>query len=236
MIKGIIFDYGGTIDSRGIHWSEIIYDGWEACGVAADKETFREAYVYAERELARVRHILPEHTFGDLMRIKVTVELQWLAQNRGFAPQEIENKAEAIADYCDAWARQCVAAAEPVLRNLAREYPMVLVSNFYGNIESVLKEYGILDCFRQIIESSVVGVRKPDPQIFRLGVEALGLSPEETVVVGDSITKDIIPAQSIGCRTIWLEGVGWEGDMPEVPEGTTTIRSLNQLETLLLLN
>ena len=26
-IKGIIFDYGGTIDSRGVHWSEIIWDG-----------------------------------------------------------------------------------------------------------------------------------------------------------------------------------------------------------------
>ena len=59
-IRGIIFDYGGTIDSRGVHWSEIIWDGY--CEAGADrvmnKEQFREAYVHGERELARVRHIL----------------------------------------------------------------------------------------------------------------------------------------------------------------------------------
>ena len=44
-IKGIIFDYGGTIDSRGVHWSEIIWDGY--CKAGADrvmtKDQFREA-------------------------------------------------------------------------------------------------------------------------------------------------------------------------------------------------
>ena len=52
-IKGIIFDYGGTIDSRGVHWSEIIWDGYRAAGIDIDKETFRQAYVHAERELHR---------------------------------------------------------------------------------------------------------------------------------------------------------------------------------------
>lgn len=65
-IKGIIFDYGGTIDSRGVHWSEVIWDGYRESGITVDKETFREAYVHAERELARVRHILPHHNFHDL--------------------------------------------------------------------------------------------------------------------------------------------------------------------------
>ncbi len=38
LIKGIIFDYGGTIDSRGIHWSEVIWDAYVACGVKVDKD------------------------------------------------------------------------------------------------------------------------------------------------------------------------------------------------------
>ena len=66
-IKGIIFDYGGTIDSRGVHWSEIIWDGYRASGTTVDKETFREAYVYAERELAKVRHIMPDDNFHTLL-------------------------------------------------------------------------------------------------------------------------------------------------------------------------
>ena len=72
-LKGIIFDYGGTIDSRGVHWSEVIWDGYRDSGVDVTKEDFREAYVHAERELARTRHILPHHNFYDLLLIKMRV-------------------------------------------------------------------------------------------------------------------------------------------------------------------
>lgn len=33
--------------------------------------------------------------------------------------------------------------------------------------------------------------------------------PEETLVIGDSYRKDIVPAESIGCQAIWLKGKGW---------------------------
>lgn len=238
MIKGIIFDYGGTIDSRGVHWSEVIYDGWQKAGVVCDKDSFRDAYVYAERELARVRHILPEHDFRDMMRIKATVELQWLSENRGFAPEEIAPKAEEIAEYCDSCARECAEEAKPVLKQLSAKYPLVLVSNFYGNIGSVLREYGLDGFFRRVIESAVVGVRKPDPKIFAMGVEALGLRADEVLVVGDSVGKDILPANSLGCRTAWVRGSGWEGDVAAaeaaLPEGTAAIDSLGELLSLSL--
>ena len=74
-IKGIIFDYGGTIDSHGDHWSEVIYDGYINAGLKIDKVQFRESYVYDERELARTRHILPQHNFYDLLLIKMQLEL-----------------------------------------------------------------------------------------------------------------------------------------------------------------
>ena len=46
MIKGIIFDYGGTLDTGGDHWSHVIRDGWNKAGVSANDALFREAYVY----------------------------------------------------------------------------------------------------------------------------------------------------------------------------------------------
>ena len=69
-IKGVIFDYGGTIDSRGDHWSEVIWNAWQEEKVPVSKDQFREAYVYAERELAKTRHIFPEHNFHDLLLIE----------------------------------------------------------------------------------------------------------------------------------------------------------------------
>ena len=99
-----------------------------------------------------------------------------------------------------------------MLQKLSERYPMVLVSNFYGNVDSVLRGFGIREYFGGIIESAVVGVRKPDARIFRLGVVALGLEPEEVLVVGDSLRKDILPARSIGCATAWIKGRGWTAE------------------------
>lgn len=209
VIKGIIFDYGGTIDSGGDHWSEVIYSAYLKAGVAVEKPLFREAYVYAERELARTLHILPHHNFRDMLGIKMKLELQWLTGHGVFAPQDVDPASARIADLCYAAARTSVEAARPVLESLAARFPLVLVSNFYGNVKAVLDDFNLSAYFRSIVESAVVGIRKPDPAIFRLGCEALGLPPEQILVIGDSYRKDILPAESIGCQVLWLKGKGW---------------------------
>lgn len=211
-LKGVIFDYGGTIDSRGVHWSEVIWDGYCDAHVAVTKEQFRECYVFAERELAKVRHILPHHNFHDLLLIKMRIELGYLAGQGLLNADCIEPLAAKIALYCYRAARSSVEEARPVLEALYARYPMVLVSNFYGNVESVLADFDLRRYFRDIIESAVVGVRKPDPKIFQLGVDALGLKPEEVLVIGDSYKKDIVPAESIGCHVAWIKGKGWTAD------------------------
>lgn len=227
-IKGIIFDYGGTIDSRGVHWSEIIYDGYKSAGLEISKDIFRDAYVYAERELAKVRHILPEHNFYDLLLIKMRIELSYLAANGVIFENDIDRYARPIAEYCYNQAKQCVEEARVVLQSLYEKFPLVLVSNFYGNVEAVLSDFKIRHFFREIIESAVVGVRKPDPKIFALGVEALGFKPEEVLVIGDSYKKDIVPAESIGCRVLWLKGKGWTADEDAVMHHAI-LKSLEQV-------
>lgn len=231
-IKGLIFDYGGTLDSHGDHWSEVIWRGYVHAGIKIDKDIFREAYVHAERALAKRPYIRPEHNFLDLMRIKILIELEWLADRGAVEPEEVRVGAEAVAQFCYAAAKASIAAARPVLEVLKERYPMVLVSNFYGNIASVLEDFGLAEFFPVIIESAVVGVRKPDPAIFRLGVEALGLPPEEVLVVGDSLRKDILPAESLGCRTAWLKGKGWTAE-EDAQTHPSQIGSLAELPGLL---
>lgn len=232
-IKGIIFDYGGTLDSYGDHWSHIIYKAYLNAGLEIEIPIFREAYVYAERELARTRHILPEHDFHDLMKIKIRIELQFLVEKGHFNPDRIDTATESIASFCYDYARSCVNEAIPVIRRLHEKYPIVLVSNFYGNISSVLKDFGLSDCFDKIIESSVVGVRKPDPQIFMMGADTLNLKPEEILVIGDSYKKDILPARSIGCHTLWLKGKGWTAEEDAVTD-PDIISTISELENILL--
>lgn len=209
-IKGIIFDYGGTIDSNGMHWAEVIWKGYEVFRVPVAKDTFRDAYVYGERTLGKNPLVLPHHTFGDMLRLKVDLQIEWLTSG-GYLPvgQASTGWKKEIAEWCYTYARQSIEAARPVLTALARRYPLVLVSNFYGNIEAVLKDFGLDGFFSAIIESAVVGVRKPDPAIFALGIQKLHLPAGEIAVIGDSYDKDIIPATALGCRTVWLKSVGW---------------------------
>ena len=75
-----------------------------------------------------------------------------------------------------------------------------------------------------------MGVKKPDPAIFQLGVEALDLPAEHVLVVGDSITKDILPAKSLGCTTAWMKGVEWkESSKEELLAPDITISRLTDL-------
>ena len=66
-INGVIFDYGGTLDTRGDHWSEVIYDGYCQCDIAIDKMAYRDAYVYGERALAVNPIVTPDFHFVDIL-------------------------------------------------------------------------------------------------------------------------------------------------------------------------
>ena len=109
---------------------------------------------------------------------------------------------------------------------------MMLVSNFYGNVDSVLRAYDLRRYFKGVIESAVVGVRKPNPTLFRLGVDALELEPQQVLVVGDSLRKDILPAESLGCSTLWLKGKGWTAE-EDAQTHPGTIRSLAEVPAAL---
>lgn len=211
-VKGIIFDYGGTLDTGGDHWSHIIEAAYRKAGVYIDTDRFRDAYVFAERELARTLHILPHHTFSDLLDIKIKIEMQELAAGDVVPSEFVDTKAPLIARYCYESARESVDKARPVLEELSKHYKLVLVSNFYGNIATVLKDFGIDSYFSKIVESAVVGVRKPDPRIFEMGAEAMGLKASDTLVIGDSYRKDIVPAEKAGAQVLWLKGRGWTAD------------------------
>lgn len=209
-IKGIIFDYGGTIDSNGLHWAEVIWKAYETYQVSVAKADFRNAFVYGERTLGKNPLVKPEHTFLDMLRIKIDLQLEWLKDEGLITPADASSqKKEDIAQWSYANARKHIDIARPILEQLAQRYPLVLVSNFYGNIASVLKDFQLDHLFQTIVESAVVGIRKPDPAIFQLGIEALHFAPNEVVVVGDSFDKDIVPATILGCQTIWLKSIGW---------------------------
>ena len=227
MIRGYIFDYGGTLDTGGNHWGKVIWHAYERVGVPVDEALYREAYVYGERTLGRNPIIQPNFTFRQTLEQKIGLQLDFIESK---CPEVTRAKyGEQLLD--DLYIRTCeeTTRSRNVLLQLHERFPMVLVSNFYGNIATVLREFSFDGIFQQIVESAVVGIRKPDSRIFTLGVEALDLDPSDVVVVGDSIDKDIIPARQAGCHTMWFKGEGWTSDPVDESAADRIITNLTEL-------
>ncbi|HAK28949.1 MULTISPECIES: HAD family hydrolase [Sphingobacterium] len=208
-IKGIIFDYGGTLDTNGGHWGAVIWSGYEKYQVPVNLNAFQEAYTYAERQMALQPIIKPQFNFLEVLEAKLNVQFDYLIAAGYDLDRSLANR---IAFDGYSLAKNTVEEVKPLLNSLHEKYPIVMVSNFYGNLKSVLDDFGILSYFQEVVESAVVGVRKPDPAIYALGVTKIGLPAQEVLVVGDSYSKDMVPAKAVGCQTLWLKGQTWGED------------------------
>lgn len=232
-----IFDYGGTLDSNGNHWGMVIWHSYEKCNAPVSEEHYRDAYVHAERTLGRERIIMPEFTFYDTLSTKLRIQLQYITDNDlwTIANTDANTLHKLILNDLYSTVKATVVHSRDILQQLAAHHRLALVSNFYGNINTILKEFQLDGLFVSVVESAVVGIRKPDPRIFALGVEALGCAPADVTVVGDSLDKDIMPALSLGCKAIWYKGEPWKAASAEESEAVKAqnIRIISDLAELL---
>lgn len=90
------------------------------------------------------------------------------------------------------------------VRCCASRIPTGLVTNNFVGLDTVGPSgpvAEVMGLFHVVIESSKVGVRKPDPRIYELACEALGVSPAETVFL-DDLGINLKPARAMGMTTI----------------------------------
>lgn len=99
------------------------------------------------------------------------------------------------------------AAASRVLDELKRQgLILAVISNTEdGRLIESLDAAGFSGRFDLLIDSHLVGYRKPDAAIFRLTLKRLGLEADEAAYVGDSYAHDALAAQAIGLRGILLD-------------------------------
>jgi HAD superfamily hydrolase (TIGR01509 family) len=97
-------------------------------------------------------------------------------------------------------ATACVAAARE------RGAHVGVVSNIWAPYEAGFRRAcpAIVPLVESWHMSYRAGTAKPDPAIFRAALRALDVAPEETVMIGDSLDKDVRPALALGMRAIWI--------------------------------
>ena len=116
----------------------------------------------------------------------------------------------------------------PALAGLARDYRLFALSN--GNAD--LELCGIGQYFELGLAAREAGMLKPDPRIFEILLERVGLAAHEVVHVGDDAEADVEGARAAGVLPVWLnrEAAAWPRESPP-PE--LTIRGLDELAVAL---
>lgn len=103
---------------------------------------------------------------------------------------------------------------QATLTALRLKYKLGIICNQSLGVKERLLEYGILHYFDIIVSSSDVGYKKPSLNIFKLALKEVSCVPHEAVMIGDRVDNDIIPAQKIGMKTVWIkQGYGGCGDV-----------------------
>ena len=229
MKKALLFDFGGTLDTDGIHWSEKFFEVYMHFHIPVSKENFREAFVYSERTIANI--IKPDFNLKQTLKTQITYQLEYL-QKSNLVPEVFSFITDELTEYCYRTVIQNVEISKEILEQLAPEYLLAVISNFYGNIETVLEELSLKKYFTSIVDSAVVGIRKPDPKIFEIALNELGVNPIDAVMIGDSYNNDIVPAKAIGCKTIWINNKGWD-EQNENNKADIIIKSFKELPQIL---
>lgn len=99
---------------------------------------------------------------------------------------------------------------------------MAVLSNWDHSLHGILRSMGLTEYFEVIIASLEEGVEKPDPALFRLAFERMGVGPDEVVHIGDHPVDDVQGAIGVGCRYLHL----CRGEEP------ATSRSIGGLDVL----
>ncbi len=89
-------------------------------------------------------------------------------------------------------------AAEVLTGLRERGVPVAVLSNIGWDLRPVLREYGVAHLVDATVLSYEQGVQKPDPRIFRMACQALGVAPAQVLMVGDDGRADAA-ATAVGC-------------------------------------
>ena len=124
------------------------------------------------------------------------------------------------------------ADARPTLEDVGQTYRLALLTNGAADLQrEKIRASKLAPFFDVVVISGEVGVRKPEPQIFALVLDRLGLTAETAVMVGNSLSSDVAGAQRAGLKGVWLNRPGKECDDGVEPDAE--IPSLSELKDFL---
>jgi HAD superfamily hydrolase (TIGR01509 family) len=214
MLKAVLWDMDGTlVDSEQLHWlawKEVM----DAEGVAVTYQQFRDTF--GQRNDTIIPLLLGGATAETVVRISDTKEAAYRRMVREGGIAAIEGAVEWVKSLHEQGWSQAIASAAP-----------------RANIEAILDVLDLKACFEATVAAEEVLRGKPDPQVFLLAAERLGVAPSRSIVVEDG-RAGVEGARRAGMRSIGVARDG--GELPaDVVVRAFTDLSADAFERLLAL-
>lgn len=197
--RAVVFDYFGTLTPSVVNMISADEQRDLAGSLNVDPGEFEQAWLssFVERSTGRT---------GDLA---ATIRL--LAERLGATPTD-EGVANATRIRAVAYRRSATPRPEAVdvLRELRdRGLRLAVVSDCSDELVSIWPELPVAEYLDATVFSALVGRRKPDPLLYRLACERLGVDATSCVYVGDGGSGELTGAEAVGMRAVLLADSDW---------------------------
>lgn len=238
-IDAVVFDIGGVFTIRH---HEVVGGALRDAGYDAPlgPEAYHRAHHHAVRAMS---DLLDQQASVDEYEVGL-----WVNWERGYLralgvePDDLEGALRALLDRLrglevrDVWRQRLEENIAAFQRIAAAGIPVAIVSNNDGTAEREMAGFGICQvgpgpytAVAAIVDSTVVGHSKPDPEIFRPALEALGTQPARTLYVGDTVHADVHGARAAGMVPVQLDPYDLHADFDHA-----RLPGVADLEALLL--
>jgi len=202
-IKAVLFDVDGTLFDRGLAQRKVLeIIVRQFSHIFGGFEMERVAKAFAESDRITTEEFEAGAPSNSLRRKRSRLFLQLLGL------REDEDLADAITE---AYVRDyptvdaAMVGAVPLVKELSQLFIVGVVSNGLPDVQyRKLEAIGLQQVLSCIVLSEEIGIRKPDPRIFRHAARLLQLQPSECLYVGDSYASDVVGAKASGMLICWL--------------------------------
>ena len=230
-IRTVFFDAGNTLLTPAVPEALVLQRAAASLGaqvsVAAIEQHIPTMYEYYEQIFKRDNSVWA----SDDTAVAIWMDMyQYLCKLVGISHIGPEVSRLAFDTFLDPTSWRVFDDVLPTLEALkAQGIKLGLISNWDNSLESIVEGTGIKPYFDVIISSAVVGLHKPQPQIFTLGINALKAQRSKTLYVGDHLDADIIGAARSGLTPVLIDRQNKHKDLKD----HLRISDLRHLTTLL---
>ena len=231
-IQAVLFDLDNTLTHRDLTaqaYSCYLAEYYASAFAQVEPEKIIEIVRRIDNGGYPKKELLTHGSIGASAAYALLQELSWLN------PPSIDE----LAQFWFSQFGRCAVEmpdAKQVLEQLKSQgYQLAIVSNGGHDTRlNTIRGLGVADYFEEIISSGLVGFSKPQPEIFQITAQRLGVLPEHCLYIGDHPINDIQGAKNAGMHALWMQGFRPDAEeiqykIQQLPEIFTHLQRLNQL-------